>query len=406
MDYPQTLAWLYAQLPMYQRVGSAAYKADLTNTLLLDKHLGHPHLDFPCLHVAGTNGKGSVSSMLASVLQEAGYKTGLYTSPHLKDFRERIKVNGNCIPEEDVVEFVKNHRYFFERHSLSFFEMTVGMAFDHFKRKKIDIAVVEVGMGGRLDSTNIISPLLSVITNIGFDHMQFLGDTLHKIAREKAGIIKKNTPVVIGEYQSEIFSVFEEIAYKLNAPLYKTDGVKSEDYSTDLKGLYQKFNLRTALKSLDVLALHSPFKMSESHKKKGLAHVCANTGLAGRWQRLGESPTLIADTAHNAEGLKYVLEQLESENAKQLHLILGFVKDKDLKTVLPLFPKTALYYFCKPDLPRGREAEETKAEFETLGIKGNTYASVKQALSAAREIADPNDVIFVGGSTFVVAEVL
>lgn len=406
MNYAETLAWLYAQLPMYQRIGSVAYKADLTNTLHLDEHLSHPHLHFPCIHVAGTNGKGSVSSMLASVLQEAGYKTGLYTSPHLKDFRERIKINGQCIPEKDVVEFVENHRGFFESHSLSFFEMTVGLAFDYFKKEKVDIAVIEVGMGGRLDSTNIIQPILSVITNIGFDHMQFLGDTLPKIAKEKAGIIKENIPVVIGEYHPETFSVFDETAREKKATLFRAFDTDTFGYTTDLKGIYQKNNLKTALKSLEVLTSHSRFKISETNKVRGLQNVIKNTGLTGRWQILQQQPKIIADTAHNAEGLRYVLEQLKNEKAKHLHLVLGFVKDKDLQTVLPLFPKKAHYYFCKPNMPRGRDAEEVKAIFNSFKLAGKTFASVQEALEAAQKNAKPTDVIFVGGSTFVVAEVL
>lgn len=406
MNYTETLDWLFAQLPMYQRVGGVAYKADLSNTLRLDAHLGHPHLHFPCIHVAGTNGKGSVSSMLASVMQKAGYKTGLYTSPHLKDFRERIKINGKCISEAAVVEFVKNHRTFFETHSFSFFEMTVGLAFDYFKNENVDIAVIEVGMGGRLDSTNIINPLLSVITNIGFDHMQFLGDTLPKIAREKAGIIKKNTPVVIGEYHPETFPVFEEIARESQAPLFSAFDTETSGYTTDLKGIYQKNNLKTALKSLEVLTTHSRFKISETDTVRGLQNVIKNTGLTGRWQILQEKPKVIADIAHNAEGIRFVLEQLDNEKAEQLHLVLGFVKDKDLSSILPFFPKKARYYFCKPNLPRGRDSEDTQSSFLSFGLDGKAYKTVKSAIEAAQKNAKPNDVIFVGGSTFVVAEVL
>lgn len=406
MDYAETLQWLYAQLPMYQRVGGAAYKADLTNTLLLDAYLGHPHTSFSSLHVAGTNGKGSVSSMLASVLQEAGYKVGLYTSPHLKDFRERIKINGQCIPETAVVSFVEQHRSFFESHSLSFFEMTVGLAFDFFKREKVDIAVVEVGMGGRLDSTNIIRPLLSIITNIGFDHMAFLGNTLPKIAAEKAGIIKENIPVVIGEYQPDTLPVFEKIAHQKNAPLYKAYSTDTTGYKTDLKGIYQEHNLKTALTSLQLLIAVGRFSISQKQLSNGLEHVVKNTGLLGRWQYLQHRPKIIADTAHNAEGLSCVMQQLATEVIADLHMVVGFVSDKDLQSIVSLFPKNARYYFCKPDVPRGRDAQEVSDLFAENGMTGKVYNSVTNALEAAKEKATAEDVIFVGGSTFVVAEVV
>lgn len=406
MTYQETLVWLFKQLPMYQRMGASAYKADLNNTLLLSKHLNHPEKTFKSIHVAGTNGKGSVSHMLASVLQEAGYKVGLYTSPHLKDFRERIKINGQAILEDDVVSFIKNHKPFFETHSLSFFEMTVGLAFDYFRQEQIDIAIIEVGMGGRLDSTNIISPEVSVITNIGNDHAQFLGDTLEKIAIEKAGIIKAKIPVVIGETQSETEAVFRLIAKEKNTTITFADKMQLEQYTTDLKGNYQQKNLQTAVTAVQVLTAKRHFKIDKEATKQGLLNVVKNTGLQGRWQTLGEHPKIICDTAHNAEGLQYVIRQLLEKSYNNLHIVLGVVADKNLDAILPLFPKNATYYFCTPDIPRGLDSKILQTAAKEHGLIGKSFDAVKNAFVEAKKNAAECDLIFVGGSTFVVAEVL
>lgn len=396
---------MFACLPMYQKIGHSAYRANLDNTLLLDAHLVHPHLSFRTIHVAGTNGKGSSSNLLASILQEAGLKVGLYTSPHLKDFRERIRVNGQMVSKKFVTEFIAEHQSFFLAQQCSFFEMTVGMAFDYFREKRVDIAVVEVGMGGRLDSTNIITPLVSVITNIGLDHTQYLGDTLEKIATEKAGIIKSDIPVVIGEYQSETFPVFEKTAQLKNAELFLASQNITQTLPSELKGDYQTHNIKTCLQTIAVLNQKYHFGISENQIKNGLLHVSSNTGFSGRWQVLGNSPKIIADTGHNAEGLTYVVKQLSKEKYENLHFVLGFVKDKDLEKIIPLFPKNAIYYFCKPNIDRGLDAQQTRAIFLRFGLKGEAYPSVAIALEAAKKNATTQDLIFVGGSTFVVAEV-
>lgn len=391
---------------MYQRVGSVAYKADLSNTIALANHLGNPEHDFKSIHVAGTNGKGSVSHMLASVLQEAGYKTGLYTSPHLKDFRERIKINGKMIPQKKVVTFVEKHKAFFETHALSFFEMTVGLAFDHFSREDVDVAVIETGMGGRLDSTNIIIPELSVITNIGMDHTAFLGDTFFAVAKEKAGIIKQKIPVVIGESHPETESVFREAASENNAPITFAEALNFKDYTSDLKGNYQIKNRKTVLAVLKVLRESNIFQFAKTDIEKGLASVISNTGLMGRWQVLNLQPKVICDTAHNKEGLTYVLNQIREEQFDRLHIVLGFVSDKDVDDVLKLFPKEAVYYFCKPDIPRGMDAVVLKEKANTVDLSGFAYSSVKEAYKMALKVALSDDLIFVGGSTFVVAEII
>ncbi|MGA9271341.1 MAG: folylpolyglutamate synthase/dihydrofolate synthase family protein, partial [Lutimonas sp.] len=375
MNYSQTLDWMYFRLPMYQRQGGPALKKDLTNSIAFSKHLGKPESQYPSVHVAGTNGKGSTSHMVASVLQEAGYNVGLYTSPHLKDFRERVRVNGQMISEEEVVNFVKANKNFLEQHSLSFFELTVGMAFDHFARKKVDIAVVEVGLGGRLDSTNILRPLVSVITNIGLDHTQFLGETLPEIAFEKGGIIKPGVPVVIGEAQEETLPVFEKLAADRQAPLVVADQEHNSRFETDLVGSYQKKNLQTTLKTIELLQKER-FEISETHIRDGLLHVIDNTGLKGRYQVLRENPKVICDTAHNREGLELVLDQVMKEGAKALHFVLGFVNDKDLDTVLPLFPGDANYYFCRPDIPRGLDSEVLLQNAEKYGLKGQCFEGV------------------------------
>ena len=390
---------------MYQRVGQSAYKADLAATLNLAKYLKNPEKSFKSIHVAGTNGKGSTSHMLASVFQEAGYKTGLYTSPHLKDFRERIKINGQMISEQYVSNFVQNHRPFFESNQLSFFEMTVGLAFEYFRSENVDIAIVEVGMGGRLDSTNIITPEVSVITNIGLDHTQFLGDTLEKVAVEKAGIIKDRVPVIIGETSPETKRVFEEIALERNAPIVFAEMNDASTYSSDLKGSYQQKNIRTVISILRMLQKKG-WNISEENIQKGLMNTVKNTGLMGRWQILGQAPKVICDTAHNREGLQIVLDQLASEDFQNLHIVLGVVSDKDLASILPLFPKDAIYYFCRPNIPRGLDASLLLSRARGFGLIGQEYISVSKAYEAALKAALPQDLVFVGGSTFVVAEVL
>lgn len=390
---------------MYQRVGQAAYKADLEATLQLAAYLNNPENSFKSIHVAGTNGKGSTSHMLASVFREAGYKTGLYTSPHLKDFRERIKINGEMIPEKIVSQFVEAHKSYFERNQLSFFEMTVGLAFDYFRSEKVDIAIIEVGMGGRLDSTNIIIPELSIITNIGLDHTQFLGNSLEKVAAEKAGIIKKNIPVVVGETVPETKGVFERIASEKHAALFIAEDQMPSEYESDLKGIYQKKNIQTVTVALDLLQ-NQGWNISEENIQKGLLNTVANTGLMGRWQILNQNPKVICDTGHNKEGLELVISQLKTETYNQLHIVLGVVSDKDLKSVLPLFPNNAIYYFCKPNIPRGMDASLLAVRALEFGLKGEEYISVKSAYKAALERASVEDLIFVGGSTFVVAEVV
>lgn len=405
MNYNDTLNWMFAQLPMYQRQGKTAFKKDLTNSLALAKHLKNPEKKFKTIHVAGTNGKGSTSHMLASVLQEAGYKVGLYTSPHLKDFRERIKINGKVISEEDVIGFIEDNKSFLEELKLSFFEMTVGLAFDCFAKQKVTIAIIEVGLGGRLDSTNIITPEVSVITNIGLDHTQFLGETLPEIAFEKAGIIKPTVPVVIGEFQEEVFPVFEKIAQEKNAPLFLASNINTSSYLTDLKGSYQVNNVKTVLKTIEVLKQKN-LVISEENLKNGLLKVIENTSLLGRWQILSKQPKVICDTGHNKEGLTYTLKQLLQEKFSKLHFVFGVVNDKDLKDILPMFPKEATYYFCKPDIPRGLEATLLQKQCAKFSLKGQIYSSVKEAYNTALKSAAKDDLIFIGGSTFVVAEVI
>jgi len=388
---------------MYQRQGSSAFKKDLTNIEAFSNKLHQPEKKFPSIHVAGTNGKGSTGHMIASVLQSAGYKVGLYTSPHLKDFRERIRINGKPIPEAEVIVFIERHKNFLENQKLSFFELTVGMAFDHFAEKKVDIAVIEVGLGGRLDSTNIINPLISVITNIGYDHMQFLGNTLEEIAVEKAGIIKQKTPVVIGETQKETAEVFKAIAKQKEAPIYFADQEVSTVYQSDLKGDYQQMNMKTAVKTFKLLQ-EMDYKISEETLKEGLLNVSLNTGLKGRWQVLQSNPKVICDTAHNQEGLRIVLSQLSQESYENLHIVLGVVNDKELGSILSMFPKSAQYYFCKPAIPRGLDAEDLSAQAENYKLVGNVYQSVEAAYGQALNNAHQDDLIYVGGSTFVVAE--
>lgn len=405
MNYIDTINWMFRQLPMYQNQGKSAYKEDLSNTILLANYLKNPETKFKSIHVAGTNGKGSTSHMIASILQEAGYNVGLYTSPHLKGFRERIKLNGDCISEQFVIEFIETNKSFFEENSLSFFEMTVGMAFDYFAKQKVDIAIIEVGLGGRLDSTNIITPEVSVITNIGLDHTQFLGNTLKEIAFEKGGIIKPNVPVVIGETQKEIKQIFIDLANKNETPIYFADELIETDYPSGLKGNYQKKNVKTAVQAILEISKKG-FTVSEENIIDGLLNVINNTDIKGRWQVLQSSPKVICDTAHNREGLTYVFNQLKEENFENLHIVLGMVNDKNIDVLIDLFPKNAIYYFCKPNILRGLNADILKTRFVEKGYKGNVYKTVKNALNAANEIAEKNDLIYVGGSTFVVAEII
>jgi dihydrofolate synthase/folylpolyglutamate synthase len=406
MNYQETINWMFNQLPLYQLQGAIAYKEDLTNTLLLSEYLGNPEKNLKFVHVAGTNGKGSTSHLLASALQEAGYKVGLYTSPHLKDFRERIKINGIEIAEDFVIEFIAKHKNFFETNDLSFFEMTVGLAFDYFKKEKIDIAIIEVGMGGRLDSTNIITPLLSVITNIGKDHTQFLGTTFKSIATEKAGIIKQNIPVIIGEYTTETKSVFLAKANDMQSDIYFASELVSDDYPSDLIGTYQISNKKTALQTLRVLNSQKVFEVSEATIKQGFLNVVKNTGLQGRWQQLNSAPKVICDTAHNKHGLEIVLNQLQKESFDTLHFVFGVVNDKDLDEILPLFPKNAIYYFCKPNIPRGLEAVLLYQKALEFGLHGKVYNSVSEAYQNALRSTTESDLIYIGGSTFVVGEIL
>jgi dihydrofolate synthase/folylpolyglutamate synthase len=429
MTYKETTDYLYSLLPAFHRIGKAAYKGDLNNTTELDSYFGHPHKKYLTLHVAGTNGKGSVSHMLASVLQEAGFRTGLYTSPHLRDFRERIRLNGQMISEEEVISFVEKHDQAVRKIEPSFFELTVAMAFDYFARMEVDVAVVEVGMGGRLDSTNIIMPELSVITNIGHDHMEFLGETLAAVAGEKAGIIKEGVPVVIGETQSETGDVFAARAAQKNAPLSYADreflctlgkmitnnGIreyKLQDLmtlitttgTTPLGGLAQQKNIQTVAAAVNIMSV--TFGLTRDHFVNGVANVITNTGLMGRWQVLSDSPLTVCDTGHNREGLEYVVRQISSTPKNRLHMVIGFVNDKDLSLVLPLLPRDAAYYFTRASVPRALDEKVLLSEAGKYGLNGACYETVAAALEAARASAGDDDMIFIGGSTFVVAEVV
>jgi dihydrofolate synthase/folylpolyglutamate synthase len=406
MNYQETINWMFNQLPMYQLQGASAYKKDLTNAYLLSDHLGNPEKRIKCIHVAGTNGKGSTSHMLASILQEAGYKVGLYTSPHLKDYRERIKINGVEISEDFVCDFINANKDFFEANDMSFFEMTVGLAFDYFEKEKVDIAIIEVGMGGRLDATNIITPLVSVITNIGLDHTQFLGNTLAAIAFEKAGIIKPEIPVVIGEYTAETQPVFLTKATENNAEIYFASDLIQETYPSDLLGDYQMHNKKAVIQTIAILNSQNEFKISENQIESGLINVVRNTGLLGRWQQLRESPKIICDTAHNKNGLEIVMKQIQKEKFETLHIVLGVVNDKDLDEILPLFPKEAIYYFCKPNIPRGLDASILKQKAAEFHLIGDVHNSVLESYAKAVQNTTKSDFIYIGGSTFVVAEIL
>ena len=404
MNYQETLSWMFNRLPMFQTQGKTALNNKLDNILAFTSVLGNPQTKFKSLHIAGTNGKGSSSSMLASILQEAGYKVGLYTSPHLKDFRERIKINGKEIPENYVINFISENKSFLEEHSLSFFEMTVGMAFCYFAEEKVDIAVIEVGLGGRFDSTNIITPEVSLITNISKDHTDILGDTLPKIAFEKAGIIKRNVPVVISEYQEETAPVFTAKAKEMNAPIIFANYIETS-LRTDLQGAYQEKNIKGVIAVTELL-IHQGWDITPENIAQGLLHVVHNTNLKGRWQTLGSYPTIVCDTGHNVGGLTYVMEQLKKQTYTHLHIVVGFVKEKDVNSVLELFPKEATYYFCSPAIARGLNVDTLKEIATAKGLQGERYSSVAEALNAAKAQALPTDFIFVGGSTFVVAEVL
>ncbi|WP_396185730.1 bifunctional folylpolyglutamate synthase/dihydrofolate synthase [Flavobacterium sp.] len=406
MDYQETINWMFNQLPIYQLQGASAYKKDLTNALLLANHLNNPEKNLKCIHVAGTNGKGSTSHMLASILQEAGYKVGLYTSPHLRDYRERIKINGGEISEDFVCDFINKNKTFFESNDMSFFEMTVGLAFEYFAKEKVDIAIIEVGMGGRLDATNIITPLVSVITNIGLDHTQFLGNTLEAIAFEKAGIIKPNIPVVIGEFTPETKSVFLTKTAANNSEIYFSSDIIKKEYSSDLVGDYQIHNKKTVVQTISIVNSKGTYKISEDNIKSGLLNVKKNTGLEGRWQQLGKYPKIICDTAHNKNGLEIVLKQIQKEKFETLHIVLGVVNDKDLDEVLPLFPADAIYYFCKPNIPRGLDSGILQDKAATFNLNGKAYNSVSESYTKALQNASKTDFIFIGGSTFVVAEIL
>lgn len=393
---------------MFQQVGSSAYKEGLENTLALDEHFGHPHRNFRTIHVAGTNGKGSCSHTLAAILQEAGYRTGLYTSPHLVDFRERIRVNGQPVPEEYVIRFVEEERSFFEPLSPSFFELTTAMAFRYFADQKVDVAIIEVGLGGRLDCTNIIRPDLCIITNISFDHTQFLGSTLAQIASEKAGIIKQDIPVVIGETTPETRPVFAEKAQAVQAPICFAEDHVPEEYSDmdyELKGLYQEKNRRTLLTALPLLK-KAGYHLSEQAIRNGFAHVCELTGLMGRWQKLQDAPTLICDTGHNVGGITYIAEQLKQQTYRKLHIVMGMVNDKDIRGVLALLPRDADYYFTKASVKRTLPEAELARLANAAGLQGECYPDVPTAVRAAQEKSLPEDFIFVGGSSFIVADLL
>jgi dihydrofolate synthase/folylpolyglutamate synthase len=406
MNYQETINWMFKQLPMYQLQGASAYKKDLTNAHLLVNHLHNPQEKLRCIHVAGTNGKGSTSHMLASILQEGGYKVGLYTSPHLKDFRERIKINGQEISESFVCDFINSNQTFFERNDMSFFEMTVGLAFEYFVKETVDIAIIEVGMGGRLDATNVIHPLVSIITNIALDHTQFLGNTLEAIAGEKAGIIKPEVPVVIGEYTMETKPVFLAKAKENQSKIHFASDSVATIFPSDLIGDYQLHNKKTVIQTIEILNTQKEFSISEEQLKKGLLHVVKNTGLQGRWQQLGEFPKIICDTAHNKNGLEIVMKQIQKENYDRLHIVLGMLNDKDLNEILPLFPKNAIYYFCKPNIPRGLDPEVLRKKANEFNLQGEVYNSISESYTKALQNAQKSDMIYIGGSTFVVAEIL
>ncbi len=403
--YQETIDWLFTNLPMFQRIGASAMKADLTNITALCDYLGNPQKKFKSVHIAGTNGKGSTSHMLASIFQEAGYKTGLTTSPHLKDFRERIRVNGIMCEEQFVIDFVQKHEQKIIDQKASFFEIAIAMSFEYFAQQKVDIAIIETGLGGRLDSTNIILPELSVITNIGLDHTQFLGDTLDKIAIEKAGIIKPNTAVVIGETTTETKPVFEQIAADRKSEIIFAENKFFQDVESDLKGTYQIKNKRTVLTAIEQLQKQG-WNINSENITKGLLNVVKNTNLRGRWDVLGHNPLIVADTAHNPHGLSEVSKQINEQPYNQLHLVLGFVNDKDVLSILNFFPKKATYYFCQPDVPRKYNIDELYKIIPDDILDKHFFDTTEKALIAAKLNASADDMIYIGGSTFVVAEII
>lgn len=415
MTYNEATEYLFTSAPLFQNIGAGAYKEGLENTEILDRHFGHPHRSYMTIHIAGTNGKGSVSHTLAAILQCAGYKVGLYTSPHLLDFRERIRVNGEMIPEERVVRFVEDERTFFEPLHPSFFELTTALALKYFEEAQVDIAVIETGLGGRMDCTNIITPLLSIITNISFDHVQFLGNTLEAIAGEKAGIIKANVPVVIGETgnNNNVRDVFLNKAREMHSPICFAEEIPHDTVETELKGLYQEKNTQTILAALDLLRGFCPTPSGNAEKlciteqaiTKGFANVCALTGLMGRWQILKHTPLTICDTGHNVGGWTYLSKQLESTQGS-LHIIIGMVGDKDVSTVVKMLPKRAIYYFTQASVKRAMPVEQFAAIARSAGLSGETFSNVRDAYSAAILNAEVCDTIFIGGSTFVVADML
>lgn len=425
MNYEETLDYLYNSAPLFQHIGKDAYKAGLENTYLLDEYFNHPHRQFRTIHIAGTNGKGSCSHTLAAILQSAGYKTGLYTSPHLIDFRERIRVNGIPVSKEYVIDFVEKHRVFFEPLHPSFFELTTAMAFHYFAQSQIDVAIIEVGLGGRIDCTNIIRPDLCVITNISFDHIQFLGNTLAKIATEKAGIIKEKTPVVIGETTPETKPIFTTRAKEVNAPIYFAEEeeqllhsssinekgkriYQTTDYLNlegELEGLCQLKNTNTLLSAIRLLK-QAGYQLTESNIRKGFSQVCELTGLMGRWQKLESEPTLICDTGHNVGGISYIIEQLKHQKYERLHIVIGMVNDKDISGVLSMLPKNATYYFTKASVKRALSEKELQSLAMQSRLHGDAYPDVETAVAAAKEKANKNDFIFVGGSSFIVADLL
>ena len=395
---------MFNKLPMYQNIGESAYKKDLSNIILICGHLNNPHNNFKSIHVGGTNGKGSCSHMLSSILQEANYKVGLYTSPHLVDFRERIKINGDMISKDSVLKFMHENFDFFESNNLSFFEMTVGLAFDYFSENKVDIAIIEVGMGGRLDSTNIINPILSVITNISIDHTRFLGSNIFDIAKEKAGIIKDNIPVVIGQTQQEISPIFNDLAKSKNSEIIFADHFIYDNYDCDLQGIYQKKNIKTVLKSTEILK-HLDYKINDSHIEIGLNNVSNNTGLQGRWQVIQRKPMIICDTAHNEAALREVISQLTDMEYSNLHFIIGFSNDKNLEKISKLFPEDSKYYFVQSKVGRARDAKEVRDIFKLNKRCGDCYKSIKNTIKYVKSVSKENDIIFIGGSTFVVSEI-
>lgn len=404
--YQETIDFLYSQLPQYQHQGIKAYKGDLSNILSITNRLGNPHKKFKSIHIAGTNGKGSTSHILASILQEAGYKVGLYTSPHLKDFRERIKISGKKISKKDVISFVNENKDLLTDISPSFFEWSVGLAFHYFAEKKVDIAIIETGLGGRLDSTNIITPEISVITNIGLDHQAILGNTLEKIAQEKAGIIKENVPVVIGETQEEIENVFKTKAKNLNSPIYFADAIeKKHPYKSDLKGGYQVKNINTSLQVIDIL-IHKNWKILEENITNGLMNVTKNTGLQGRWQIIQENPTVIYDVAHNEAGFNVAIKSLSNYSFSSLSIVLGLSKDKQRDEIYKLLPKNASYYFTTGENPRLLNSLVLKQEALLFYLKGENYDLPIKALSEAIKKANKDDLILVIGSNFMIGELI